>query len=391
MWFFGSSDIKKMKAAKDIDGLIKTLQDKKASKRHLAAEALGEIGDPKALEPLIDVLKDKKRILRRNAARALGNIGDTRAIDPLIKTLEDENLNVRRDAALALGEIGGPRAGEALVKVVESRDGNTAALVALGKTGDPRAVEPLVKVVLEGRKENSEQSILDEVNNAIVALGEIGDPRAVDTLILALRDGVWGADEVSANAAKALGKIGDARAVKPLLRALEETGKLLHYAKTHFSIPKETLGNHMKTVYGTALSEINDPQAVDMLEEALKDSNPNRLINPYPYAAQALGKIGSPDAVRALVAALNDINLKNWWLSGEATVSLVKTGKNGVLPLINVLKHEKWWVKMVAAQALGEIGDSRAAEPLLEVLDDKDKKVRGAVADALDKLGKRPQ
>ncbi len=352
MWFLGSSDIKKMKAVGDIDGLIETLQDNKARKRHLAAEALGQIGDPKALEPLINALKDEQWIVRRSAARALGNICSPHAIDPLIKTLEDENLDVRCEAALALGNI-----------------------------GDSRAVEPLIKMLKGGK----------ETTAAIVALGEIGDPRAVDTLILALRDGVWGADEVSANAATALGKIGDARAVKPLLRALEEVGQLLHYAKTHFNIPKETLGKHMETVYGTALSEINDPQAVDMLAEALKDSNPNRLINPYPYAAQALGKIGSPDAARALVAALNDKNLENWWLSGEATVTLVKTGKNGVLPLINVLKHEKWWVKMVAAQALGEIGDYRAAEPLLEILDDKDKKVRRAVADALDKLGKRPK
>jgi hypothetical protein len=56
------------------------------------------------------------------AAEALGDLGDPRAIGPLIRALDcDPNLRVRAGAARALGELGGPRAREALLKTLRER------------------------------------------------------------------------------------------------------------------------------------------------------------------------------------------------------------------------------------------------------------------------------
>lgn len=65
-----------------------------------------ELGKP-AVEPLVQVLKDKKELYfaRKQAAEALGEIGDARAIEPLKQALNDgevfgDHLQVRAKEAL---------------------------------------------------------------------------------------------------------------------------------------------------------------------------------------------------------------------------------------------------------------------------------------------------
>src|SRR4030043_126453 len=99
MGFFGPN-IKKMKANKDVEGLIEALKDKDESVRRLAAEALGEIGDARAVEPLIQALKDKDTWLRWCSAEALGEIGDARAVAPLIQALKEQRLGGSRTRRL---------------------------------------------------------------------------------------------------------------------------------------------------------------------------------------------------------------------------------------------------------------------------------------------------
>jgi len=57
------------------------------------------------VEPLIQALKDKDHYVRQYAAEALGAIGDPRAIAPLIKALKDEHKQVRQCAIQALEKI----------------------------------------------------------------------------------------------------------------------------------------------------------------------------------------------------------------------------------------------------------------------------------------------
>jgi len=55
--------------------------------------------------------------MRSGAAEALGRIGDARAVESLIKALNDADGDVRRSAAEALGRIGEP-AVESLIKAL---------------------------------------------------------------------------------------------------------------------------------------------------------------------------------------------------------------------------------------------------------------------------------
>ena len=57
--------------------------------RMAAVEALGGIGDARAIEPLIAALKDENYYVRESAARLLEKIGDARAVKPLAAARND--------------------------------------------------------------------------------------------------------------------------------------------------------------------------------------------------------------------------------------------------------------------------------------------------------------
>lgn len=108
-----------MKARRDVQGLIKAMRyksddivkDKEVAGRirRDAANALGELGDNRAVEPLIAALTRNSRLYpdremnaRSAAAQALGQIGDSRALKSLIAALDNWYWIVRHAAAEAL-------------------------------------------------------------------------------------------------------------------------------------------------------------------------------------------------------------------------------------------------------------------------------------------------
>ena len=79
----------------DVGELIKALGNNDEGMRRGAAEALGKLGDPIAVDPLITVLRDEDSGVRRNAARALGKFSNKTAVKPLVNALGDESWQVR--------------------------------------------------------------------------------------------------------------------------------------------------------------------------------------------------------------------------------------------------------------------------------------------------------
>ena len=72
-----------------VEPLIEDLEEDRYVRKE-AAKALGQIGDPKAVESLIRALKDKDKLVRAEAAEALGLLKDPRAIGPIVKVLKKE-------------------------------------------------------------------------------------------------------------------------------------------------------------------------------------------------------------------------------------------------------------------------------------------------------------
>jgi HEAT repeat protein len=68
-------------------------------------EALGKIGDSRAVEHLIKALKHESWKLRWKAAETLGEIGDRKAVEHLTKALKDRDIQVRKAAKTAIQQI----------------------------------------------------------------------------------------------------------------------------------------------------------------------------------------------------------------------------------------------------------------------------------------------
>lgn len=84
---------------------IRMLSDDDENNRWKAAESLGRMGDPGAVEPLIDTLWDDDSRVRLKAAWALGRIGDVRARGPLRRLYRMENEGAQEIISEALEEI----------------------------------------------------------------------------------------------------------------------------------------------------------------------------------------------------------------------------------------------------------------------------------------------
>ncbi|MBA3045264.1 MAG: HEAT repeat domain-containing protein [Candidatus Thermoplasmatota archaeon] len=72
--------------------------------RWRAAEALGHIGGPRAIEPLIQALADKETSVQWRAIEALADIGEP-AMDSLYFAAENENVEIRWGATRAVKDI----------------------------------------------------------------------------------------------------------------------------------------------------------------------------------------------------------------------------------------------------------------------------------------------
>ena len=327
-------NIEKMKAKKNIKGLMKILDYPEGEINIQSAKALGEIGDSSAVESLIQVLQDNNRnpYLRAAAARALGNIKDKRAIDPLIQELEKTSeiymhrnplhggrKNVRTAAAESLGNIKNEKVVEPLIYILKDEwdkdlDVKFEIAKALGKIGES-VIEKLIKI-LKDEKINSNIK-----KSAVWGLENIGwKPKEVNEKIhyyIVKED--YGQLE----------KIGSL-SVEPLIR-------ILNYSENHDTriMVAETLGN------------TRDKRAVEPLFYFLVDGMPKGTVVwgqtegqgniRRLTAADALRNIGESSIPFLLKALVNeDIEVRE-----QAAYTLYDIGKPGINALHEASKNDK--------------------------------------------------
>lgn len=111
--------------------LINLLDDDSWVIRYRAAEALGLIGDERAVTALTGSLRDEKDHVRYMAAKGLGMFGKRESSISLIPLLRDENEYVRRITAVSLGRIGGSPGAKAALEAAVKIEEDPAALAAM--------------------------------------------------------------------------------------------------------------------------------------------------------------------------------------------------------------------------------------------------------------------
>jgi HEAT repeat protein len=159
--------------------LIKALSRRDGVSRSAARE-LGRLGDARAVPPLVAMLENRE--VNKSATEALVHFG-SQAVDGLLTGLKSESAVARRLAAGALGDIGDTRAVQALADVLahdEDYGVRTAVAAALGQLKDPGAVWSLVATLkLRDETTPDRQQALSELQKAAeLALHKVGDPLA---------------------------------------------------------------------------------------------------------------------------------------------------------------------------------------------------------------------
>ncbi len=133
-----------------------------------------------------------------------------------------------------------------------------------------------------------------------------------------------------------------------------------------------------------ALAAIGDP-AVEPLGRALKDKS----IKNWSIQARAinvLAKIGTPEAVAAIIDSLKDAELSEY-VRGFAAVALGETGSVSMVePLTVALGDEKQFVRWKCTQALGMLGHEKCVNSLVLAMKDEDQYVRAAAVRALGEI-----
>ncbi len=178
-----------------------------------AAMALARFGEP-ALGPLVAALLDHNGNVRACSANALGQLGDPRAVVPLIVMLADSDRWVRIAAIEALGKLRDPGAIEAvaarLTEPTEDDGVRMTAASTLGHLINAEVFAPLVRAL--------DDPNIDVRCNALRALAESAGPASLDLLLARTTDPNAC---VRDTAVVALGHVGD-ESVLPLLESIEQ-------------------------------------------------------------------------------------------------------------------------------------------------------------------------
>lgn len=232
---FFKPNVEKMEAKKDVEGLGKALAHKDENIRKEALEALGKMGEP-AVEPLIRDLEDSG-----NVAIVLSRIGGP-AVEPLIRVLKSYSVSPfpQTYAAEALGRIGDIKAVEPLKQALEEGFSHNWLLLfeaadALDKLGWAPSDKSKRLFYLIGKRKWDE--IVSMKEQAIELLSQVLiDTNSTSPIDILVREteirGLGGKDDIrerhigfldfQREAAEALANMN---ALEPINQALEEKGR----------------------------------------------------------------------------------------------------------------------------------------------------------------------
>ncbi len=346
-------------SSRQVDELVKALGHESPAVRRGAAEGLGYAGSKKAVPALVGVLDSDDAPLRRAAADALRKLGDKKAAKAIVGLLDDRIPNVRRSAVLALAELDGKGYAEQIIEHVKDPDRSVrrAMVQGLVKIDDESIVEPMLRL--------SRDREVDVRHEAVRHLDLVAkfDRAAVDRLIEALSDR---SNEVRRAAAEALMRLKDTRAVKALTDLLRDGPERLS-----------------QILAAKALGEIGDPAAVPRLAHALLVEDFNLQDAAQEALTKILGQVDL-DAIRAQA----HVDLEKW-------NKLLEFGAGALDPLVKLLKNRDNTVmanrlRSHAATILGKLGamgEKAVIQPLVELLDEQDPKVKQTAAKALAEIG----
>ncbi|MFA5255571.1 MAG: HEAT repeat domain-containing protein [Candidatus Omnitrophota bacterium] len=351
--------------------VLKNRDESNWERRAAAADALGKIGGEKAFQALMEMVNSgvggyNNDIIDNQVIRALGVLGDKRAVSRLLARLQAP-YGFRQEyrvaaAASALGDIGDKSAAMPLLGYIDFYMCGSAVSQALIKIGNTEVATPLIEMLKSANPPLSAISVLGGLKDprafdiitkylkhkenkfreeAINALTLLGDKRAVGLLIETLKTDKDKSYNVQRAAIKALAEIGDKEVVIPIfIEELKKDGHLVNEA-----------------IY--ALGKIGDERAIPALIDVI-----NKKPRPFSPHYGAFGEIIRIEKAQKIKKLISDLMGKRF----ESSDEIAKMGELAVPYLIEIVndKNEDWSVLVAAADILGKIGGEKVFKYFLK-------------------------
>lgn len=398
------------------DAMVALLTNPQSNLRKYAAKILGKMNDVRAIQPLIASLNDSVPNVRENAIEALAAFHSVETVEAFVQCLNDAEPTVRKAAATALKSLGwkpskdeaganywialddyakcaliGAPAVEALVNIAKSRyySDRINAIKVLAKIEDPRAFQVIIESLAP--VENMSRSVNEEQHQAAIeALVQVGSP-AVPLLLLALRHNN---STIRRHVITILGRIHDPRAIEPMVDLLLDESPpsenklkevLIGFgpnaveplAKAFGSAPSIGIQKRLTSVLSSLNWQPMDESTA--ITYSLLKSDFDRLAQMgEPAARQLVAMLYQPD---------DHINQGVYGHSNALVRALQEIGTPAVEPVLENLGTPDREVQMRLLEALDDIADSRAVEPLLHYLKSWQDDVLGEACLVLAKLG----
>ncbi|HZZ72257.1 MAG TPA: HEAT repeat domain-containing protein [Pirellulales bacterium] len=346
----------------DVPALIASLQAHEARMRLEAAEELGLIGAPAqlALAPLERAFHDPDPLVRASAARASALIGDEDgpALAELERLLRNESAAARKAAAIALGDLGNQAksAVGALREAMSDQDPlvKWAVAEALGRIGPDAA--PAIPALAAALRDPACRVM------AADALGAMGTAsRGAVPLLL---DGLRGEDpDFRWTSAVALTRIDAKTAREAIPVFVEQLKKGDHRARWDALMYISPMGleaidaapavraivlERGNGVAAETLAAIAGPAGIDALPVLLEV-----LADDWDTTA-SIAKLG-PKAIPAILAHLNNPQIKNRALAVKALELLAPQSKEAAVALGRLVQHADPEVRSAAEASVAKL------------------------------------
>ncbi|MDP1825432.1 MAG: HEAT repeat domain-containing protein [Archangium sp.] len=344
-----------------VDELLALAKSKDEAQRASAATSLGKSRSPAAFDVLVAMLhKDKDLGVQRTAAEALGLLGDRRAISHLAKHLENGVFNLNWYACRALAKLGGPEATKLLWKYVSMADADER-FDYIGREAADRLAEMMYarKQVQAGEALDAEHSASPDLDDSVVKVSSLTgskDDRLCERGLKLLQYG----DDVETVAA-ALSRTREdlldvaVRTLRDMLSGPQSEALKKRAAKAvapHAAAMAKVGSKYVRSTWIDVLGSIGGAFAYDTALAALKDGEPEVRAQ----AARTLGQLGPDRAVEAIVALFDDKHGNVRHAAADALGFCVKEKAAAKKALAAFLEVAKGSAKSVAQRSLEELG-----------------------------------
>lgn len=329
----------------------------------LLLRVINVIGGAESTTTILQFLDHDNPGIRRMAIETLGQILDASSVDYLLARLDDDDVPSQQAAVNSV---------TALVGAFPERKSDVLTKIRrlLGSSSVPVRLNSLslfVNIQGEGfpdelllASKNSDPTIRQR---AVSLMGRFSEERFADQLVLSLADE---SAAVRLAAINAILKLRPSNGIEPLISSLEDSEVWI------------------RTAAAQALGEYRDPSAVGPLLRHLDhDPAPVRIA-----AIEALSRCGDEAVRQHLYRCLDDPDLE---IRRAGVLALSRTrGDEALVRTLGAMTDGDWRIRAAAAVSLGMRGDSRALEPLHQiVLEDPDVYVQQAAVQAVEKMPDR--